>query len=88
MYTEEIKIAIDFINKNKTNTIIHNLLSKLRGMWDDTHSNRWSYAYDVIYDNFPRSEVPREVVTGLVYLTEDYNYTFVFGCNEVNIVIN
>lgn len=71
MYNEEKAIAQDFLNKNKNNPIISTMIKEVSAMGNVSHSDRWSMVYDTIYENFERSSVPRETVTGLTYLIEE-----------------
>ena len=71
MFSEEIAIAQEFLNKNKHNPIISVMVKEVAAMVDASHSDRWSVVYDTIYENFDRSDVPRTAITGLTYLIEE-----------------
>ena len=71
MFSEEIAIAQEFLNKNKHNPIISVIVKEVAAMVDASHSDRWSMVYDTIYENFDRSDVPVTAITGLTFLIEE-----------------
>lgn len=70
MFPIEILMAREFLKTHKFEPIISELLKILAEMENTLNSDKWSYIYDFIYENYGRIECFGYIVTGLTYLSD------------------